>query len=170
MTPIEIDINVITSNVIYTIIDELKKWQEAEQKKIESKELENVTRPCKIKILRDYIFRQSNPAVVGVEVLGGTLKTAMPLTKDTKKLTIVKGMQLEKENVSEAILGKQVAISLPDITVGRQIKEDDVLYSFITEEEFRKLKKLKKFLNSEEVVVLREIATINRKGNPMWGV
>ena len=164
------DIRSITSNIIYTIIDELKKWQDGERKKLEAKELEDVTRPCKIKILRDYIFRKSNPAVVGVEVVAGTIRTGSPLFKEGKQLTEVKGIQLEKENISEAKSGKQVAISLPDVTVGRQINEEDVLYSFITEQEFRKLRKLKKFLNSEEIEVLKEIALINRKTNPLWGV
>ena len=164
------EIKIITSNIIYTIIDELKKWQEEEKKKLETKELENITKPCKIKILRDYIFRQSNPAVVGVEVIAGTLKTGMPLFKEGKQLTQVKSIQLEKENVSESKSGKQVAISLPGVSVGRQINAEDVLYSFITDQEFRKLKELKRFLNSEEIEVLKEISSINRKANPMWGV
>ena len=164
------EIKIITSNIIYTIIDELKKWKEEEKKRLEAKELESITKPCKIKILRDCIFRQSNPAVVGVEVLKGTLKTGMPLCKEGKELTKVKSIQSEKENVSESKSGKQVAISLPGVTVGRQIDVEDILYSFITDHEFRKLKKLKRFLNSEEIEVLKEISSINRKSNPMWGV
>ncbi|MBU0929835.1 MAG: translation initiation factor IF-2, partial [Nanoarchaeota archaeon] len=164
------EVKVILSNVIYTIIDKLKKWQDEEKKKIEAKELENVTRPCKIKILQDYVFRASNPAVVGIEVLAGTLKIGTPLFRDEKKLTDVKSMQLEKENIKEIPQGKQGAISLPDVTIGRQINENDILYSFVTEQEFRKLKELKRFLNTDEIEILKEIANINRKNNPLWGI
>ncbi|MDD5651258.1 MAG: EF-Tu/IF-2/RF-3 family GTPase [Candidatus Nanoarchaeia archaeon] len=164
------EIKIITSNVIYTIIDEVKKWQEEEQKKIEAKELENVTRPCKLKFLPDCTFRESNPAVIGIEVLNGTLKIGMPLFKDSKELAKVKSMQLEKENIKEIPAGKQGAISLPGLTAGRQINENDILYSFLTEAEFRRLKELKKFLNNDEIEALKEIAVINRKINSLWGI
>ena len=38
------------------------------------------------------------------------------------------------------------------------------------EDEFRKLKKLKRYLNSKEIELLKEIAQIMRKENPTWGV
>ena len=38
------------------------------------------------------------------------------------------------------------------------------------EEDFRKLKKLKKYLSEEELELMREIAEIMRANNPMWGI
>ena len=40
----------------------------------------------------------------------------------------------------------------------------------VKETDFIKLKKLKKYLNREEIEILKEIAEIKRKQEPMWGV
>lgn len=165
------EIKVITADVIYKIIDELKQWQEEEKRKLEEKEMEGMTRPCKMQILQNCIFRQSNPAVVGIEVLGGTLKLGIPLMKaNGNKASEVKSMQKEGENIQEARKGDQVAIAIPNMTVGRQINELDILYSDLTEDEFVRYKKLKKFLKGDEIAILKEIAEIKRQENPVWGV
>ncbi|MBI2673027.1 translation initiation factor IF-2 [Candidatus Woesearchaeota archaeon] len=163
-------IRIIISNIIYRLIEDLQKWQSEEQKRLESKELETLVRPCKIKILPNCIFRQSNPAIVGVEVLGGLLRVGTPVRKENESLTNVKSIQLEKESVNEANQGQQVAISLPHITVGRQITENDILYSDIPEEDFKRIKNLRKNLNDMELTILKEIAEIKRKDNPVWGI
>jgi len=103
-------------------------------------------------------------------VLEGTLKTGMQLMKDGKVITSVKSMQHEKDSISSAEAGKKVAVSMDNVTVGRQINERDILYSGITEEEFRKLKDMKKFLSNQEKEVLKEIVDIMRKANSVWGV
>ncbi|MFH0936498.1 MAG: translation initiation factor IF-2 [Candidatus Woesearchaeota archaeon] len=165
------NIKQITNNVIYKIIDEYDLWIKEQKQEIEKKELENLTKPCKLKILRGCIFRQSHPAVVGVLVLNGTLKSGIELMKENgNKIGKVKSIQLEKENITEATKGQEIAIALPNVTAGRQINEDDVLYSNLNEQEFIRLKKLKKYLNSDEIEVLKEISEIKRKENPVWGV
>ncbi|MBW3019487.1 translation initiation factor IF-2 [Candidatus Woesearchaeota archaeon] len=164
------DVKIITSDVIYRLIEEYDKWEEAEQQKIELKNLAQLTRPCKIQLLKGYVFRQSNPAIAGVEVLAGTLKANTPLMKNGKELTRTKGIQLEQENVDQAEKGKKVAVSMPNIIIGRQVQEGDVLYSMITEDEFRKYKEYKQHLSEEEKGLLREIAEIMRADNPVWGV
>ncbi len=165
------NVKVFCNNVIYKLIEDFEQWQQEELKVIESKEVDVLYRPCKIKIMKGYVFRQNNPAVVGVEVLGGTLKVGTPLMKNEGKLiTMAKSIQLEQKNVEKAEKGKQIAVSLPDITIGRQVYEDDILYSSIPEEHFKKFKEFKKYLTQEEISVLKEIAQIMRKENPMWGV
>ena len=165
------NVRVFSSNIIYKLTEDFEKWQQDEKKKLEAKQIEYLFRPCKIKILRGYTFRQSNPAVVGVEVLAGTLKAGTPLMKnDGEEITEAKSIQHEQETIDKAEKGKQIAVSLPNVTVGRQIHEDDALYSAIPEGQFRKFKELKKLLTQEEIEILKEIAEIMRKQNPMWGV
>ena len=121
--------------------------------------------------MRGYIFRQNNPAVVGVDVLNGTLKVDTPIMKQNgNTITQVKSIQHDQENVDKVDKGKQVAVSLPKVTVGRQIIEGDILYSAVPEDDFRKLKEFKKYLSSEEKVLLKEIALIMREKNPVWGI
>lgn len=164
-------VQIILNNVIYKLIEDFEKWQEHEKKMIEAKEIEALSRPCKIEFLKNYVFRQSNPAVFGVDVLIGVLKTNNSLMKeDSKVLGSVKGIQSENENVNRAEQGKQVAISMDHVTIGRQINEGDTLYSAIPEEDFRKMKKLTKYLSREEIILLKQIADIMRKNNPVWGI
>ncbi|HLD02721.1 MAG TPA: translation initiation factor IF-2 [Candidatus Nanoarchaeia archaeon] len=165
------DVKVITHNIIYKIIDDFEAWKDAESKKLEAKELDKITKPAKLKILRGYVFRQNNPAVVGVAVLAGEVHVNSPLIKENgNKAGYVKSIQEEKENLSVAGKGKEVAISIPEVTVGRQIKEDDILYVDLSEQEFMKLKKLKKWLKPDAIEVMKELAEIKRKESQMWGV
>ena len=165
------NVKVITSDIIYKIIEDFEKWQEEEIKKQQSKELDLLVRPCKIQIMKGYIFRQNNPAIVGVDILSGTLKVDTPLMKqDGKAITAIKSIQQEQKNIDKAEKGKQVAVSLPKVTVGRQIHEEDIFYSAIPEADFRKLKELKKRLSPEEIGILKEIAEIKRKENSVWGI
>lgn len=164
-------VKVITNSVIYKLIEDFEGWQEEQKKKIESKEFEKVAVPAKIQSLKGYVFRQSNPAIVGVEILEGKLKTQSQLiNKNGKIVGVVKSIQQEKENLSVAEKGKQVAVSIEGATVGRQINEGDTLYSYVPEQDFRKLKELKKNLKKEDIALLKEIAEIMRKENPTWGV
>ena len=165
------NVKVLTNNVIYKLIEDFEEWQENEKKSLEGKEIEFLVRPCKIQIMRGYVFRQSNPAVVGVNVLEGKIKVDTPLMKnDGKKITEIKSIQKDQESMNEAEKNQQVAVSLPKVTVGRQINEGDTLYSAVPEEDFRKLKQFKKYLSQEEIGILKEIAQISRKKNPVWGI
>lgn len=165
------NVKILTNNVIYKLIEDFEKYKEEEKKRLEGKKIEFLVRPCKLQIMKGYIFRQNNPAVVGVDVLEGKIKVDTPLMKkDGKRITEIKSIQIDQENVNEAERGKQVAVSLPKVTVGRQINESDILYSAVPEEDFRKLKGLKTYLSEEEKALLKEIAQIMRQKNPVWGI
>lgn len=164
------DIHIINHKVIYKIIEDAEKWLDSKAKELEGKELGDLVKPFKLEILKNHTFRQSNPAIVGIEVLAGTVKANSPLTKDGGKLANLKSIQDGKDSLNELEEGKQAAISISGVTVGRQISEGDILYSDIPEDDFRKLKKLKKYLNKKEVGVLKEIAELKRKENSTWGI
>ncbi len=165
------NVKIITSPIIYKLIEDFEKWRDEQSKAKEAKVLGELTNPCKIKLMPGYVFRQSNPAVCGTEVLAGILKTGMTLmTNDGKEITKVKAIQEDKKNVSEAKENKQVAVSYEKVTIGRQVMEGDILYSAVTEQEFRKMKELKKYLSIKEIEVLKEIAKIKRGKNSLWGV
>ena len=164
-------VKIITSQIIYEIIDKYKEWLAEEKKKKEASELDNLVQPAKLEFLSGYIFRQSNPAVFGIEVIAGTLKSNTPLiNKLGNYLSLVKNIQADKKTVDKAEKGKQVAISVPGVTIGRQINEGDILYSNIPEEDFKKFKQFKEYLTPEQKMILKEIAEINRENNPVWGI
>jgi translation initiation factor 5B len=165
------EVKIISHNIIYQLIEDLEKWREEIRKKEEEKQLVGLIRPAKMKYLRGCTFRQNNPAVVGVEVLNGTLRADTDLIKENGDVVgHVKALQAEKETVKEAEKGKQVAVSIPGITAGRQIKEEEIFYTEMNEKNFKKLKQLKKLLTPDEIQVLKEFAEIKRKTNHLWGV
>jgi len=164
-------LHIIEDKVIYSLIEKVKEKIKEIKKEKERKLLEKLTPPAKFKILEGYVFRQSNPAIVGIEILSGKLRPNVPiLRRDGRVVGILKGIQKNKENISLAEKGDQVAVAIDDVIIGRQLKEGDIVYTAVNEEEFRAYKRLKDYLSVDEIEVLKEIAEIKRKENPMWGV
>ncbi|MFH1823156.1 MAG: translation initiation factor IF-2 [archaeon] len=164
-------IKIITSEIIYHIIEELQKWIEEKEIEIKRQSLAKLSNPAKIKILRNHCFRKSKPAIFGVKVEAGTLKTGSKLiNEDGEEIDKLKNIQSENKTAEKVEIGAEVAISLAGVTFGRQIKEDQILFTDIPESEFLKLKQNKKYLRPDEIVVLQEIAQIKRKTNSVWGV
>ncbi len=165
------EFNIITGEVIYKILEDFELWLEKKKKEIELRSLGNIIKPFKFRFMPGYIFRQNNPAVFGAEILSGTLKTNVPLIRDDGiQFPEVKQIQNNGKNINEADAGKQVAVSIQGVIVGRQINEGEIFYSDMNEENFRKLKQMKKLLNENEIQALKEIAKIKRKNNALWGV
>jgi len=164
-------VKVIVNDIIYACIDQFEEWQEKEKSKIEAKELESLTKPAKIEALKNCTFRVSNPCIMGIEIIEGSLKQSSKIMdQHGKRIGEIKSMQADKENLSFAERGRQVAASIPGITSGRQIHEGEIYYSDISEPEFRKIKSLSKHLSKPEIELLKEIAGIKRRNNPLWGV
>ncbi|MBW2970163.1 translation initiation factor IF-2 [Candidatus Woesearchaeota archaeon] len=168
---LETSAHVIVHDIIYRLIEDYSAWKASQEKKIELSKLDVLVSPCRVELLKGYVFRQSNPAIVGVEVMAGVLKPNTPLMKaDGRRLTEVKGIQVEQENVERLDKGKQGAASMPGVIVGRQINEGDILFSAVPEEDFRQFKEYKEHLTADQKSVLKEIAEIMRKENPVWGI
>ncbi len=164
-------LKVIVHDVIYRTIEEYESYISGLKKEIELRELASLVRPCKFLVMKGYTFRQNNPAISGVEIEVGKIKSGDPImNREGKRLTSVKSMKEGQDNVTVAEQGKQLAMAMDDITIGRQVQEGDFLYTDIPEGHFKKLKELKKYLSKNEVDVLKEIAEIKRKENPVWGV
>ncbi|MBI2040566.1 MAG: translation initiation factor IF-2 [DPANN group archaeon] len=161
---------IISDKIIYHLIDMYEEAHDKIKQEIENQNVQSLIWPCKLRVLKGYVFRASKPAIFGVEVLAGKLKTkASFLTKDGKEVGEVNGIQIEKENANELAAGKQGAISVAGVTIGRQIGEGDFIYVAMHEENFRKLKEHKELLKKEEIDVLKDIAEIKRKIKPTWG-
>ena len=123
-----------------------------------------------IKILPEYIFRVSNPAIVGVRIITGRIKNDLKLMNDDGRyIGRIKGIQSENQSVNEAFQGEEVAISIDGVTVGRQIKKDEILYTELPEKDAKKLKELD-VLNIDEKDLLNKIFEIKRKNEKFWGM
>jgi translation initiation factor 5B len=164
-------IKILTNEVIYKLIEELTEFQEVKRNDIKREKLMGLASVCKVKILHEYIFRNSNPAVFGVKVEAGKIRPGVRLIdKDGKEIGKVKDVQENQNKVKEAEAGKEIAISIPGIMFDRVLEGVDELYSDLSEKQFRDFKDNKELLTSNEVQVLQRIAQIKRAEKATWGV
>jgi len=164
-------IEVLTDEVVYKLIENLTEFRSEKKKAIEKKRLMSLTSLCKIKILPQYVFRNTKPAIFGVLIEAGKLISGLSLIDSkNEKIGKVKNIQSENKSVGEIGEGKEVAISVPGINFERQMKDKDYLYSDIGESQFRNFKKNKDLLSSKEINLLQEIAEIKRQEKADWGM
>ena len=107
----EVDVKIFSNRVIYKLLDDYLAWRDEMIRAKEAKQFETVVLPAKFSILPGCVFRMSGPAVVGVRVLGGTLRPKVSIaTRDGKIVGEIKQIKLNKESVGEAKEGAEVAV------------------------------------------------------------
>ncbi|RLF29562.1 MAG: translation initiation factor IF-2 [Thermoplasmata archaeon] len=164
------EVVVFNEDVIYTIMEKYEEWLERKKQELEKKRREEYVHPGMIRFLPQYVFRVSHPAIIGVRVLAGRIKTGMKLMReDGKIIGTIRGIQSENKSLEEALQGEEVAISIDGVTVGRQIKGDDILFTDIPESDAKKLREMN-VLTADEKDVLNKIIEIKRKENKFWGI
>ncbi len=162
------DIKIFQSDVVYEIIEDYQSWKEDLKRKKKQKALNAVSRPAKIEVLHDHIFRSSNPAVVGVKILDGVLNGGRVMNEEGVSIGNVKSIQEQNEKVEKAEKGSQVAVSISKATVGRDFEEGDILWVNITGKGYKQLKELSDLLSAGEKDVLDEIVDIKDSKDPHW--
>ncbi len=161
-------VKIFSGKVMYDIIEEYQRYVAEEKAKDLHLKLEQITYPAKFKVIKGYIFRRSNPAIFGVTVISGTLKPKVKvMNSHGKEIGIIEQIQVQGENRQELMAGEEAAISIRDITVGRHIREDEVLYTMPKSSEIGDLKKL--ITDPNEVKVLDEIIKIRRQVELTYG-
>ncbi|MDD4748696.1 MAG: translation initiation factor IF-2 [Methanosarcinaceae archaeon] len=163
-------VKVFVNDVIYRLIEDYQEYVKVQQELAEKKIFETIVRPGKFKILPGCVFRQSKPAVVGVRVIGGVLRTNVDVMLENGNVVgKIKGLQLEGENIADARVGKEVAMSIEGVTVGRQVKEEDVLFVNIPERHAKILEhEIFDSLSGDEKETLESFLVIKRRENPFW--
>jgi len=168
------DVELFEDDVIYQLVesydDHVTAIEEAQQEQI----LENITRPAKFRILQDHTFRQSDPAVVGVEILSGELRRNVNVVKwengEAKRVGTLKTIQDEGEDVDSARAGERMAVSIQGPTVGRQIEEGDDLWVEIPEKHAKILEQeLREDISVDEREALSMYLEKHRNRDPFWG-
>ena len=171
MTKEKTNLKILTNEVIYKLIEDLLKYQDEKRNEIKRKKIMGLANVCKLSILSQYVFRNSNPAVFGVRVDAGKISHNTPLmNEDGESIAKIKDIQENKNKVEQATIGKEVAISLPGTNFERQLSETQNLYSDLSENQFRQFKENKELLSQDEVQTLQKIAQIKRAKNNTWGV
>lgn len=163
-------IKLFEDKVIYSLIDDYNAWVEEDTAHEQDAIFSELTPISKFTFLKGFVFRNNNPAVFGIRVDVGNLKHKIPfMNKDGRKVGIIHQLQLDGKTVSSAKQGDEVACSVQDVTINRQIFEEEVYYTFPPSHEAKKI--LHQFmhkLSPEEQEVLNEIVEIQRKKEPAY--
>lgn len=167
----EEDIEIFQSQVIYKIIEDYQEWRQDLQQEQRKRALEAVSRPARVRVLEGHVFRSSNPAVVGVNVIEGVLKPGgHMLNSSGDTIGRIKSVQSENESLDKAPRGEEVAVSLSNATVGRDFEEGEMLYTDLTSKDYRRLQELEDLLSAGEKNVLEEIVDIKDSKDPHWKI
>jgi len=162
---------ILKNEIIYKLIEDLIKKKKQKQDEIRRERIMQLATVAKIKILKQYVFRNSNPAIFGIRVEAGKIKQHLPLMNENgEQIAHVKAIQENQTQLEEATQGKEIAMSLPGVNFERQLAETEYLYTDMSESQFRQFKENKDLLTHEEIQALQKIAEIKRKANPAWGI
>ncbi len=155
---------IIWSNIIYKVIEDYKEWVKSEKDRKKKEALKVLPWPGKIKALPGCCFRVSKPAIFGIEVLGGRIRKGYRLMNRSGEIVgEIREMQKEKEKLNEVTTGEQVAISCDGILYGKNVFEGDILYIYMTGEQFDVWNSQLSMLDEGEKTVLEETKRILKK-------
>ena len=168
------DVKLFTDEVIYQLIEEYEQHIEELERAQQDTILDNIVRPARFRILPDHTFRQNDPAVVGVEVNSGTIQNNANVVKfennEPERVGQVKGIQEQGEDVDEARAGNRVSVAIDGPTVGRQIEEDDELWTAVPEKHAKILEQeLASEIPGDELEALNMYLDKQRSRDPFWG-
>ena len=164
-------IKLIESQIIFEMFEEYQRWKAEWQERELDLLKERVVTPCKLRIMPGYVFRQSKPAICGVQVLSGQIRPRRNLVNEQGiKVGRVREIQLESKNVDGASEGMEVAVSIEGAVVGRNIREDEELFADIPEEDAKVIEeKLKQSLTPSEIETFKEFVSLKRQEDLFWG-
>ena len=167
-------VTVWEDDVIYQLVEEYEDHVAEIERAQQENVLDKIQRPARFQVLKDHTFRQSNPAVVGVEVLSGTLKRNSKVVKwdgnEPDRVGDLKSIQDEGEDVDELRAGERAAVSIDGPTVGRQIEEGDELWTELPEKHAKILEQeLSDEIPADELEALGMYLDKHRKRDPFWG-
>ena len=172
----ESDVELFRDDVIYQLVERYEEHVEELERAQQTTVLERITRPARFVILDDHTFRQSDPAVVGVEVRGGLLRNNQYVQRwpdsedEPTRVGQLSGIQNQGEDVEEARQGERVSVAIDGPTVGRQIKEGDELWVELPEKHAKILEQeLEDELAATEVETLQAYLDRHRRRDPFWG-
>ena len=168
------EVRLFEDDVIYQLVEEYDEYVAEMKRSQQETILDKIIRPARFQILQDHTFRQSDPAVVGVEIMSGTVKNNTNVAKfennEPDRVGQLSGIQLQGDDVSEARAGQRVSIAIDGPTVGRQIEEGDELWVDLPEKHAKILEQeLSDEIPADELEALSGYLNKRRKRDPFWG-
>ncbi len=165
------EVKLFSGDVIYQILEEYEEWVKQKQEDKKKSFYDAIIKPAKFVSLPKLVFRQSKPAIIGIESLSGTLKQGQQLiNKDGHVVGSIASMEDKGETLPDISRGHRVAIAIKDAIVGKDFEEGDELYVDIPEKHYKYIEReFKDKLTEDEFETLYEFLEIKRKQDSDWG-
>jgi translation initiation factor 5B len=163
-------IPIFSENIIYNLVRSYTEWVEYQKEHEDSILFNEIPPICKFQFMKGFVFRRNYPAVFGAEVQIGKLRQKVNvLNEEGKKIGTIHQIQENGKPIEEAGKGEQVAVSIKEISIGRQVNEGDIFYTDLGSKEAKLL--LERFyyrLAQEEKDILNRIVSIKRRNDPSY--
>ena len=163
-------IPIFSENIIYNLVRSYTEWVEYQKEHEDSILFNEIPPICKFQFMKGFVFRRNYPAVFGAEIQIGKLRQKVNvLNEDGKKIGTIHQIQENGKPIEEAGKGEQVAVSIKEISVGRQVNEGDIFYTDLGSKDAKLL--LERFyyrLAQEEKDILNTIVSIKRRNDPSY--
>ncbi len=161
-------VRMFRGDVMYRILEEYLAWKTERLQALSARRRAEVPRPAKFQVLPGFVFRHSKPAIVGIKVLGGTLRAGVRLMRgDGSEAGALRALQKDGVSVPQAETGTELAASIEGVVVGRTLREGDELLVALSEGAVRALRS--ESLPPVERAILDEVVRIRRATEPFWG-
>ncbi|MHA2142059.1 MAG: translation initiation factor IF-2 [Candidatus Thorarchaeota archaeon] len=159
----EYGVETFLNEVIYRLYDDYNAWLIVKREQAKAESLGSLIRPGRLELMPEYVFRQKDPAIVGVKVHGIIKPRTGVINSEGRRVGTILQIQDRSVSVDEATNGMEVAVSIRGPTIGRQVKSDEILYTDIPDKHILAMRK--KFLDDllpSEKEVLQEVTEIKR--------
>jgi translation initiation factor 5B len=164
-------VKIFNEQIIYNLVRSYTDWVTYQREHEESILFNELPPVCKFQFLKGFVFRRNDPAVFGAEIQVGRLKQKVQVVNEEgKKVGTIHQIQDSGKAIEEATVGMQIAVSIKEPTIGRQINEGDIFYTDLNSRQAKQL--LERFnhrLNDQEMEILNMLVALKRKSDPTFG-
>ena len=165
------DVKLFKGDVIYQIIEDYEAWIDEMEQAKKKAFYDAIIKPAKFMSHPKLVFRQSKPAIIGIESISGTVKQGQTvINKNGEIVGVIASMEDKGETLPSIPRGQRVAMAIKDAVVGKHFDEGDELYVDIPEKHYKFIEReFKEKLTEDEFETLYEFVEIKRKQDPDWG-
>ncbi len=155
------NVTIFKENVIYKLLEDYEVFEKNLKEAEKKARLSQIIFPARFRILSNHVFRNSKPLIVGVRILEGRLKNNVQvMTEKGKNLGRVLAVQKDGKSVEEGRKGDELAVSIEDGVMGRNVSEEEELLVALTPNQLASLHQAKDELTTEEQELVDETRKI----------
>ncbi|MEM1971099.1 MAG: translation initiation factor IF-2 [Candidatus Anstonellales archaeon] len=152
-------VKIIIGDVIYRLIESYKERVREKREKLLQELMQKATPPAKLFVMKDYIFRISKPAIFGIRVIEGEIRTNTRLINNQGEfIGEIVGIQKNKIQINSAKAGEEVAIAVNGGEIGDNILPDSFLWSDVNDiDKWRDIISQQLYEEYRRILLLRKI-------------